>query len=178
MSPSGALPLLDLADFGPGQDHQVASFVGGKVVAITHRLDPSLAILPGLTFPPTDPYIYVFVHGGGEHTRFENLATGTHEIPVDVVASILFGQFGPALAGMKVRLCSCYGNLLRPGDTMTLAQRLAVALPSVQLEAYHALVVLTASPSRMRFGVSVRWDPTLIPPGPLVTGPPGNWEPV
>jgi hypothetical protein len=180
MTPSGAgsLPLLDVADFGPGSDHLVAPFLGGKVLAIVHRTDPALPILPGLLLPPDDPYTYVFIHGGPDITRFENLAIATHEIPVEVVVALLLAQYGQALNGMRMRLCSCYGNLLRPGDTDTLAERLAAALSTTAIEAYHGLVILDATPPRVRLGRSVRWDATSIPPGPIIVGPPGDWEAV
>src|SRR5205823_6417065 len=97
---------------------------------------------PHLQIAPEDSYSYVFVHGGQERTRFENLAIGTHEIPVQVVAGILMNQYGSQLDGMSVRMCTCFGNLLRPGDAETLVQGLAGLLPSTDFEAYHGLVIL------------------------------------
>ncbi|HEX5273044.1 MAG TPA: hypothetical protein VFW33_21250 [Gemmataceae bacterium] len=154
------------------------AYQNGKVFAILHKGDPARPILSGLSFAPDDDYVYVFVHGGGDVTRFENLKSGTHEIPADVVASLLANHYGIALSGMAIRMCTCYGNMLRPGDTKTIVQTLAGVLPQVNFEGYHGLVVLNASPPRIRLGYSVRWDATAIPPGAVVTGPPGSWEPV
>src|SRR5579872_3683495 len=83
------LPALSVVDFGPTLEHVAESYQGGKVFAILHKNDPARGILPNLTFSQGDPYIYAFVHGGEEHTRFENMRTGTHEIPVAVVADLL-----------------------------------------------------------------------------------------
>jgi hypothetical protein len=167
--------LLGLADFGPGLAHVAEAYQNGKVFAIVHQSDPARIILPGLVFAPGDPWLYVFVHGGEEATRFENLRYGTHEIPVAVVAQLLLSHYGAALAGADVRLCTCFGNMLRPGDAETLAQRLARALPQATFEAYHALIILERGPPpRMRFGYSVQWGAF----GAVIVGPPGGWEPV
>jgi hypothetical protein len=107
---SGALPRLDVADFAPGQDHVTVAYQGGRICAILHRNDPAHPHLPNLFLDPNDPFTYVFVHGGQEFTRFENLKTGTHEIPAAVVAALLANHFGTALDGMKVRMCTCYGT--------------------------------------------------------------------
>jgi len=124
-----------------------------------------------------DPYTYVFVHGGHEVTRFENMQVGTHEIPDHVVAGLLGNHYTVRLDGMQIRLCSCYGNLLRPGDAGTAAQRVARLLPRTQFEAYHVLVHvdINATPPRIVLGDSLAWDPVT---GPYYVGPPGNWEPV
>jgi len=178
MSPSssGQLPILVLADFGPGMEHVVETYHNGKVVAIVHKDDPARQVIPNLQFGPGDPHTYVFVHGGREVTRFENRVVGTHEIPEQVIAGLLTTQYGSQLDGMSVRLCSCYGNMLRPGDSRTAGQRLAGLLPRTNFEAYHGLVLLDVSPAKIRLGLTVRWDPTSVPPGPLVVGPPGSWE--
>jgi hypothetical protein len=178
MTPSASqpLPLLTVADFGPGSDHVADAYHNGKVFAILHKSDPARAILPGLSFAPDDDYVYVFVHGGGDVTRFENLKSGTHEIPAGVVARLLANQYGAALRGMAIRMCTCYGNTLRPGDAKTIVRALAGLLPQVNFEGYHGLVLLNASPPRIRLGHSVRWDAAGIPPGAVVVGPPGPWE--
>jgi hypothetical protein len=113
--------------------------------------------------------------GGEEATRFENLRTGTHEIPSAVVAELLVNQYGSQLASLNLRMCTCYGNLLRSGETKTLVQLLAGLLPQTKIEAYHGLVRLYARPAEIRLGASIRWDPLF---GPIVVGPPGPWEPV
>jgi len=59
------LPLLTVADFGPGLDHVAETYQAGKVFAIVHETDQARLALPSLTFPPHDPYTYVFIHGGG-----------------------------------------------------------------------------------------------------------------
>ncbi len=171
-----SLPRLGVADFGPGQDHIVEVYHQEKVIAILHKGDPARQILPALQFPPEDHHTYLFVHGGQEVTRFENLAIGTHEIPEDVVADLLLQQYGSRLNSMCLRLCACYGNLRRPGDAWTAAQRLAVLLPRSSLEGYHGLVILDKNPAAIRLGRTVQWDATRIPPGPVVMGPPGPWE--
>jgi hypothetical protein len=66
--------------------------------------------------------------------------------------------------------------MLRPGDTRTLVQGLAGLLPKTSFQAYHGLVRVLANPAEVRLGLSVRWDATAVPPGPVVTGPPGIWE--
>ena len=83
---SGPLPKLGMVDFGPGANHLVETYHNGKCIALVHKDDPARQILPGLSFDPADQYTYVFVHGGEDVTRFENLRQGTHEIPVFVVA--------------------------------------------------------------------------------------------
>jgi hypothetical protein len=172
----GPLPTLDVADFGPGQLHVAQAFVQDKVFAILRGDDPALSVLPNLTFAEGDPYLYVFVHGGDEVTRFQNwVDSATHEIPVPVVARLLVNHFGPRLNGALIRLCVCYGNLLRPGDSASVDQLLARELPQALFEGYHGLVMLLGSPPEVSFGLSVVWDPQA---GPVVTGPPGNWEPI
>ena len=171
-----SLPFLAVADFGPGLDHAAESYQGGKVFFILHKNDPARGILPNLTFSSGDHYTYVFVHGGEENTRFENMRTSTHEIPVAVVADLLTTEFGGRLASMDLRMCTCYGNMLRPGDSATLVQQLARLLPQTQFEAYHGLVLLDASPPAIRLGRAVRWDATSPVPGPVIIGPPGPWE--
>lgn len=175
---SGSLPQLTFADFGVGQDHVIDVHQQGKVIGIVHKDDPIRPILPHLSFSAGDRYTYLFVHGGQTHSRFENRDVGTHEIPAQVVANILGNKYGGQLVRMMVRLCTCYGNLLRPGDVETIAQSLAKALPRMTFEGYHGLVRVLANPAEIRLGLSVLWDATAIPPGPVVTGPPGNWEPI
>src|SRR5262249_26843034 len=143
-----------------------------------HKDDPVRAILPGLRFDPADDRLYVFVHGGQTRTRFENREVGTHEIPDTVIARLLSNRYGALLDGVCVRMCTCYGNLLRPGDARAAVQGLAGLLPRTRFEAYHGLVRVLASPPEIRLGLSVRWDAAAVPPGPVVAGPPGNWEPV
>ena len=180
MRPSGArqLPRLRIGDFGPGQDHVVETYLGSKVIAILDKNDPARQILPGLMFPSDDPYTYVFVHGGREATRFENAALATHEIPDQVIAHFLLNEFGSALDGMRIRMCTCYGNMLRPGDPQTAVLGLADLLPQTSFEAYHGLVILDVNPPGLRLGRAVQWDATSSPPGPVIVGPAGNWEPV
>jgi hypothetical protein len=171
----GPLPQLAVGDFGPHQDHVAEASVNDKVFAILHKDDPARAIVPLLRFAE-DPYTYVFLHGGDEVTRFQNLQTNaTHEIPAHVVAGLLTNYYGSQLQGMPIRVCACYGNLLRPGDQATAVQMLARELPQASLEGYHALVRLRANPAAIRLGASIQWDPFV---GPVVVGPPGNWEPV
>jgi hypothetical protein len=174
----GQLPMLALSDFGPGLDHVIDVHDNGKVIALLHKDDPVRLILPNLQFPDDDPFTYAFIHGGQSRTRFENAEVGTHEIPVAVVARILTNQFGSQLLGMSIRMCTCYGNLLRPGDPRTLVQSLAGLLPNTAFEGYHGLVRVLAQPPEVRLGMSIQWDSTAVPPGPVITGPPGNWEPV
>jgi hypothetical protein len=84
MSPSAPAPLpaLGLVDFGPGADHVVEASCQDKVFAILHKYDPARMIIPHLTFAHDDPFVYLFLHGGDEVTRFQNLrANATHEIP-------------------------------------------------------------------------------------------------
>ena len=85
----GQLPLLQVSDFGPALEHVADSYHNGKVLALLHKADPARLVLPRISFPPADPYTYVFVHGGEEVTRFENLAVGTHEIAVSVMAQFI-----------------------------------------------------------------------------------------
>ena len=89
------LPVLRVADFGPGLDHVAETYHGGKVFAILHRGDIARAILPALSFANNDPHTYVFVHGGEEVSRFENMRAGTHEIPAAVVAQLLVNETVP-----------------------------------------------------------------------------------
>jgi hypothetical protein len=171
-----ALPSLTVGDFGPGQDHVGESHQGGRVFAILHRADPARPILPLLAFSAGDLYTYVFIHGGQEVSRFEDGAVGTHEVPVPVVAELLVREFGARLDGLAVRMCTCYGNLSRPGDPGTLVQRLARLLLRTDFEAYHGLVLLDTNPPGIRLGRSVQWDPSGPYPGPVFVGPPGPWE--
>src|SRR5262249_2614575 len=114
---------------------------------------------------------------GEEFSRFENLRTGTHEIPEHVVAQLLVQEYGSGLNGMQIRMCTCYGNLSRPPDTTTAVGALAGLLPGTSFEGYHALVPLdlTQSPSKIVLGDRLAWDPVS---GPYQVGPPGPWEPV
>src|SRR5262249_53674501 len=162
----GPLPTLTAGDFGPGQDHVAEVSVQGKVFAILHKDDPARAIVSRLSFAANDDYTYVFIHGGDELTRFQNLAAHpTHEIPARVVAQLLQNWYGTQLAGMRMRVCACYGNLLRPGDQATAVQAVARELPQASLEGYHGLVRLRANPAEIRLGASIRWDPQT---GPVV----------
>ncbi len=174
--PLHPLPQLTVKDFGPTQGHVAEAFLGGKVFAILRRDDPALAILPHLQFPATDPYSYLFVHGGEVVTRFQNWTdNASHEIAASVIARLLEIEYGPSLMGAKVRVCACYGNLLRPGDAATAVQTLACELPHVSFEGYHGLVWLHINQFRIVLGSSVVWDATV---GPIAVGPPGDWEPV
>ena len=76
MSPTGhsSLPLLAALDFGPALDHIAEAHQQGKVFVIAHKHDPVRLLAPALVFPGSDPFTYVFVHGGEQVTRFENLA--------------------------------------------------------------------------------------------------------
>jgi hypothetical protein len=76
---------------------------------------------------------------------------------------------------MSLRVCACYGNLLRPGDLATAVQQLARELPQTSLEGYHGLVHVRANPAEIRLGAAVAWYPGV---GPVLVGPPGTWEPV
>jgi hypothetical protein len=123
-----------------------------------------------------DPHTYLFLHGGDEVTRFQNRqANATHEIPPRVVAQLLQSHYGSQLNGMRLRVCACYGNLLRPGDQATAVQQLARELPQTSLEGYHGLVYLRANPAEVRLGAAVAWYSGV---GPVIVGPPGNWETV
>ena len=177
MNPSGQLPLLGVADFGPGCDHVAEAYQNGRVFAAVHRDDPVRRYLPLLDLDPNDPWVYVFIHGGQEFTRFENLRFGTHEIPAAVVATLMRAHYGSALDGLRVRMCTCYGNMRRPGDLATAVGELAVLLPLTAFEAYHGLVKidLTQTPLALALGDSLAWDPSS---GPYQVGPPGTWEPV
>jgi hypothetical protein len=177
MSPGTPLPTLSVSDFGPGMDHVAEAHQNGRVFAILHVADPALALLPSLGLAPDDPWTYAFIHGGREVSRFENRDPGTHEVPDHVVAALLAGHYGGQLGGMQVRLCTCYGNMRRPGDARTVAQALAGLLPRTRFEAYHGLVYIdpNVTPPRVILGDSLAWDAMT---GPYVTGPPGNWEPV
>ncbi len=176
MSPSSSTPLpaLVVADFAPGLDHVAEAALQDKVFAIMHKNDPARSIIPRLVFAPDDPYVYVFIHGGDLATRFQNLrANATHEIPASVVAELLRARYGTRLDGLKVRICACYGNLLRPGDPATAVQLLAGELPQTEFEGYHGLVRLRAQPALILLGASIQWDPLV---GPVIVGPPGAWE--
>jgi hypothetical protein len=123
-----------------------------------------------------DDYTYVFIHDGDEWTRFQNMqANATHEIPARIVAQLLQNQYGRQLGGMKIRVCACYGTLLRPGDSVTAVQALARELPQSSIEGYHALIHLRFNSTEVVLGASIRWDPQV---GPIIVGLPGNWEPV
>ena len=174
---SGTLTQLRLPDFAPGQDHVAVAYQKGRIFAILHKNDPAHQHLPNVQMPPGEPHTYVFVHGGEEVSRFENLRTGTHEIPDHVVAQLLLQQYGSSLDGMLIRMCTCYGNMLRPGDARTAVGRLAALLPRTSFEAYHGLVHidLTQSPPAIALGDQLAWDPVS---GPYQIGPPGPWEPV
>jgi hypothetical protein len=176
-SPGRLLPRLGVADFQPGADHVSEAFQNGRVFAIVHKDDPVRQLLANLPLDPNDLHTYLFVHGGQETTRFENMQVGTHEIPDHVIARLLENHYGRMLDGMGIRLCTCYGNMLRPGDPRTAAQGLAGLLPKTRFEAYHGLVHVdpNTSPPRLVLGDSLGWDPTS---GPYYAGPPGNWEPV
>ena len=172
----GALPILGVSDFGPGALHVAQAFVQDKVFAILRADDPALPVLPNLTFDEDDPFLYVFVHGSDEATRFQNwVDMPSHEIPATVAAEVILNHFGTRLNGAKIRLCACYGNLLRPGDPATIAQTLARLLPQVSFEAYHGVVCLSMTPATIFLGKTVVWDPLV---GPLTVGPPGSWEPI
>src|SRR4051794_26260637 len=97
--PPQPLPQLTVNDFGPTQDHVAEAFLAGKVFAILHRADPARAVLPHLRFAVGDPYLYLFVHGGDEVTRFQNWRDkASHEIPALVIACLLENEYGPSLA--------------------------------------------------------------------------------
>ena len=168
------LPTLTLAAFGPNQPHVAETHQHGKVVGILHHADPARGLLPDVELDPADPAVYVFIHGGQAESRFENMQVGTHEIPVNVVADLLRKEFRTQLDGMHIRMCTCYGNLLRPSDQQTLVERLAIQLPNTSFEAYHGLVHLTVSqPPTIVLGDSIRWDSVI---GPVIIGPPSSWE--
>jgi hypothetical protein len=172
---SSPLPKLDVSDFGPGLDHLAEAHQSDRIFAIVHKDDPVRPLLANLYLDPADPWAYVFVHGGQEVTRFEDQQVGLFEIPDHVVARLLMGHYGPRLTGMRIRMCTCYGNLLRPGDTRTLIQGLAGLLPHTVFEGYHGLVQVDPSvlPPRIVLGYTVQWDPVS---GPYIVGPPGPWE--
>jgi hypothetical protein len=93
----GPLPSLAVSDFGPGQDHVAEASLNGKVFAILHKDEPARTIVSGLSLAANDTYTYLFLHGGDEVTRFQNLqANATHEIPPRVVAQLL--QFSMAVS--------------------------------------------------------------------------------
>ncbi len=174
---SGQLPKLGVADFGPGRDHVAVAYQNGRIFAFLHKNDPAHQHLPNVPLDPNDPHTYVFVHGGEEFARFENLRTGTHEIPDHVVASLLVQEYGSSLDGMQIRMCTCYGNMLRPGDVRSVVRRLAGLLPKTAFEGYHGLVHLdlAQTPPGIVLGDRLSWDPVC---GPCQVGPPGPWEPV
>jgi hypothetical protein len=178
MNPGG-LPKLGVSDFGPGLDHVAEAYQSGRVFAIVQKGDPVRQLLPGLLIDPADPYTYVFVHGGLEVSRFENMPVGTHEIPEAVVAELLVSEYGARLDGMSLRMCTCYGNMLRPGDATTAVRRLARLLPRTGFQGYHGLVYVDAAvlPPRVVLGNAVGWDPVS---GPYYLHPPvpGQWETV
>lgn len=177
MSTATPLPTLSLSDFGPGMDHIAEAHQGGRIFAILHVSDTARPLLPQLALAPGDPWTYVFVHGARDVARFENLEWGTHEVPDHVVATLLASHYGSLLTGRQVRLCTCYGNMLRPGETRTAAHALAGLLPQVRFEAYHGLVTINAAlvPPQIELGNSLAWSPLT---GAYVIGAPGNWEPV
>ncbi len=174
---SSRLPALAVSDFGPGLDHVAVTYQHARIFAILHRNDPAHQHLPHVHLEPSDPYTYVFVHGGVEVTRFENLRTGTHEIPEHVVAELLIRAYGSNLGRMQVRMCTCYGNMLRPGEATTAVGKLAALLPSTVFEAYHGLVHIDMAqlPPQIVLGDRLAWDPIS---GPYQVGPPGPWEQV
>jgi hypothetical protein len=178
MSPAAPLPTLSVSDFGPGKDHVAEAHQNGRVFAILHVNDPARALLPHLHLAADDPWTYVFVHGGKEVTRFENMEPPTHEIPDDVVASLLRQHYAGQLSALRIGMCSCYGNLVRPGERRTLVGRLASLLPSTVFEGYHGLVRVVTNPPAVLLGLSVQWDAFAVPPGPVIVGPPGTWEPI
>lgn len=173
---SSQLPKLGIGDFAPGQAHVVDIHENGKIIAMVHRNDPLRLILPNLRIANDDPYTYAFIHGGQTHSRFENMDIGTREIPDHVISTLLVNHYGKQLDSMSIRMCTCYGNLLRPGNSRTLVQMLALLLPRTRFEGYHGLVRVIANPPEVRLGLSVQWDTSAMPPGPVVVGPPGNWE--
>jgi hypothetical protein len=75
------LPQLRVADFGTGKDHVAEPYQNERIFAILHVSDLARQLLPNLYLDSSDDYTYLFIHGGQEATRFENLMTGTHEIP-------------------------------------------------------------------------------------------------
>jgi hypothetical protein len=175
-SPPALLPQLRVADFGRGKDHVAEPYQNGRIFAILHVSDVARQVLPNLYLDPSDDHLYLFIHGGQEATRFENLVVGTHEIPEFVVARLLANQYGNQLNGMPIRVCACYGNLLRPGDSRTAVGALAGLLPLAVWEGYHGLVYVDpTTPPQLRLGAAVAWDPVT---GPYVIGPPGLWESV
>lgn len=176
-APVHSLPLLAVRDFGSGQDQVSEPFQQDRIFAIVHKSDPVLLYLPTLQTTLQDDHLYVFVHGGCEVTRFENMQVGTHEIPEAVIVKLLTNHSGSRLRGMAIRMCTCYGNILRPGDAHTLVRRLAVQLPQCTFEGYHGLVHVdpNASPPRLLLGDTLGWDPIS---GPYYLGPPGTWEAV
>jgi hypothetical protein len=117
-SPLRPLPQLRIADFGPGKDHVAEAYQNGRIFAILHVSDGARQVLPNLYLDPSDDHLYLFIHGGQEATRFENLVVGTHEIPEFVVTQFLVNQYGHQLTGKTIRVCACYGNLLTPALLM------------------------------------------------------------
>ena len=168
------LPLLSIDDFDPGAEHVAEEYLSGKVFAIVATDDPIRKVLPTLSLDPLEDHLYLFIHGGEEAGRFENRVIGTHEIPVDLVIELMNRHYGIALNQQAIRLCTCYANLLRPGETQTLATRLLRHLPSAILEAYHGLVIAGGPSSTIRLGMSVTWDHLLG--FPVTVGVPGEWE--
>jgi hypothetical protein len=174
---SKPFPQLQVSDFGTGRDHVAETYCNRKVFALLPRDDPARQILPNLLLAADDPSTYLFVHGGLEVSRFENRDVPTHEIPDAVVAQLLVNEFGSLLQGLTIRAATCFGNLLPP-EAKALVQRLAGLVPQARFEAYHGLVILDVAPAGIRLGSSVRWDATGVPPGPIVVGSPGTWEPI
>jgi hypothetical protein len=130
--------------------------------------------MPQLIFAQEDSHVYLFIHGGEEVTRFQNLpANATHEIPATVVVELLRAHYRSRLDGMQIRVCVCYGNLLRPGDTAAAVALLARELRQTQFEGYHGLVRVRSQPAVILLGATIQWDPLF---GPVVVGPPGDWE--
>ncbi len=165
-SPSSRqLPTLAIHDFGHGQDDVVIAYQNGRIFAILHKNDPAHRHLPNVHLDTSDPYTYFFVHGGAELTRFENLRIGTHEIPDHVVAQLLVQALDSNLDQLQIRMCTCYGNMLRPGDLRSAVGRLAGLLPRTVFEAYHGLVHidLTQLSPRIVLGDQLAWDPVSGP---------------
>ncbi len=154
------LPQLRVVDFGSGKDHVAEPYQNERIFAILHVSDVARQVLPNLHLDPSDDHLYLFIHGGQEATRFENLVVGTHEIPEFVVLRLLANQYGNQLSGMTIRVCACYGNLLRPGDSRTAVGALAGLLPQVVWEGYHGSTYVETTPtpvaSRRRSGMGSR----------------------
>ena len=156
------LPKLTIADFGPNRDHVAESYHGGKVFAMLHRSDLVRRYLPNVVFDAADDYLYVFVHGAQSEALFDNDEQWVpREIPVDLVTDFLQAIYGSSLSGLRIRLASCYGNLVRPGEPESLAMRFAKAISATSIEAYAGLVTIVGQPRRIELGSSVMWDASL-----------------